>query len=67
MARVRSSKLENRSARLRLARRKKPYAVPILRGVSLLYRRNKVLLNSSRVTSFSCPKPPAYDQRPIEG
>ena len=41
MPRVRSSKLENRSARLRLARRKKPYAVPILRGVSLLYRRNK--------------------------
>jgi integrase len=39
--RVRSSKLENRSARLRLAHRKKPYAVPIMRGVHLLYRRNK--------------------------
>jgi integrase len=39
--RVRSSKLENRSARLRLARRKKPYSVPIERGVHLLYRRNK--------------------------
>jgi hypothetical protein len=39
--RVRSSKLEHRSARLRLARRKKPYPVPIMRGVHLLYRRNK--------------------------
>jgi integrase len=39
--RVRSSKLENRSARLRLARRKKPYSVPIMRGVHLLYRPNK--------------------------
>jgi len=39
--RVRSAKLENRSARLRLARRKKPYSVPIMRGVHLLYRRNK--------------------------
>jgi integrase len=39
--RVRSSKLENRSARLRLARRKKPYSQPIMRGVHLLYRRNK--------------------------
>jgi integrase len=39
--RIRSSKLENRSARLRLARRKKPYSVPIMRGVHLLYRRNK--------------------------
>jgi integrase len=39
--RVRSTKLENRSARLRLARRKKPYSVPIMRGVHLLYRRNK--------------------------
>src|SRR6516162_1528719 len=39
--RVRSSKLETRSARLRLARRKKPYSVPIMRGVHLLYRRNK--------------------------
>jgi hypothetical protein len=39
--RVRSSKLETCSARLRLARRKKPYSVPIMRGVHLLYRRNK--------------------------
>jgi integrase len=39
--RVRSSKLENRSARLRMARRKKPYSVPIMRGVHLLYRRNE--------------------------
>jgi integrase len=39
--RVRSSKLESRSARLRLPRRKKPYSVPIMRGVHLLYRRNK--------------------------
>jgi len=39
--RVRSAKLENRSARLRLARRKKPYSVPMMRGVHLLYRRNK--------------------------
>jgi hypothetical protein len=39
--RVRSAKLENRSARLRLTRRGKPYSVPIMRGVHLLYRRNK--------------------------
>src|SRR5262252_740531 len=39
--RVRSSKLENRSARLRLARRKKPYSTVIMRGVHLHYRRNK--------------------------
>jgi hypothetical protein len=39
--RVRSAKLETRSARLRLARRGKPYSVPIMRGVHLLYRRNK--------------------------
>jgi integrase len=38
---MRSSKLETRSARLRLARRKKPYSAPIARGVHLLYRRNK--------------------------
>jgi hypothetical protein len=38
---VRSSKLENRSARLRLPRRKKPYSVTIMRGMGLLYRRNK--------------------------
>ncbi len=31
--RVRSTKLENRSARLKLARRKKSYYVPIMRGV----------------------------------
>jgi hypothetical protein len=39
--RVRSSKLESRSQRLRLARRKKPYSVTIMRGVQLLYRRNE--------------------------
>jgi hypothetical protein len=39
--RVRSAKLETRSARLRLPRRKKPYSVTIMRGMSLLYRRNK--------------------------
>jgi integrase len=39
--RVRSAKLENRSARLRLPLRKKPYSKPIARGVLLLYRRNK--------------------------
>lgn len=39
--RVRSSRLETRSARLRLAIRGKPYSVPIMRGVHLLYRRNK--------------------------
>jgi hypothetical protein len=38
--RVRSSKLENRSARLRLARRRKPYYETIIRGVQLGYRRN---------------------------
>jgi hypothetical protein len=39
--RIRSKDLETRSTRLRLARRKKPYAVKIMRGVSLLYRRNE--------------------------
>jgi integrase len=39
--RVRSSKLENRSTRLRLPRRKKPHYVTIMRGVQLGYRRNK--------------------------
>jgi integrase len=39
--RTRSAKLENRSARLRLPLRKKPYSVVIMRGVHLLYRRNK--------------------------
>jgi integrase len=39
--RVRSKDLETRTARLRLARRKKPYAVKIMRGVYLLYRRNE--------------------------
>ncbi|MGY8679769.1 site-specific integrase [Bradyrhizobium sp. UFLA05-153] len=39
---ARHSTLENRSARLRLAVRFKPYAgVRLARGVSLLYRRNK--------------------------
>lgn len=38
---VRSTDLETRSARLRLARRKKPYAAKIMRGASLLYRRNE--------------------------
>jgi integrase len=39
--RIRSAKLETRSARLRLSIRKKPYAAKITRGVHLLYRRNK--------------------------
>ena len=39
--RVRSSKLESRSARLRLPRRKKPYSVPVLRGVHLHYRYSR--------------------------
>ena len=38
---VRSSKVETRSARLRLAIRKKPYFVKIARGLSLGYRRTK--------------------------
>ncbi|SHI11858.1 tyrosine-type recombinase/integrase [Bradyrhizobium erythrophlei] len=39
---VRHSALESRSARLKLAVRRKPYSGPSLaRGVSLLYRRNK--------------------------
>lgn len=38
---IRSSKLETRSARLRLAIRKKPYFVKIARGLSLGYRRTK--------------------------
>ncbi len=39
---VRHSTLESRSARLKLAVRRKPYSGPSLaRGVSLLYRRNK--------------------------
>ncbi len=41
--RVRSRDLETRSARLRLARRKKPYPAKIMRGVSLLYRRNETV------------------------
>jgi hypothetical protein len=41
MARVRSSKLDNRSTRLRLPRRKKSYYVTIMRGVQLGYRRNR--------------------------
>jgi hypothetical protein len=39
--RVRSRDLETRSAGLRLARRKKPYAAKIMRDVSLLCRRNE--------------------------
>ena len=41
--RVRPSKLETRSARLRLARRKEPYYETIMRGVQVGwgYRRNK--------------------------
>jgi hypothetical protein len=39
--RVRSTDLETRSGRLRLSIRKKPYAAKIMRGVHLLYRRNK--------------------------
>jgi hypothetical protein len=38
---VRSAKLDSRSARLRLGRRKKPYSVTIMRGVQLLYRRDE--------------------------
>src|SRR5437588_10920199 len=39
---VRHSALESRTARLKLAVRRKPYSGPSLaRGVSLLYRRNK--------------------------
>jgi integrase len=38
---IRSSKLETRSARLRLSIRKKPYFVKIARGLSLGYRRTK--------------------------
>ena len=38
---IRSADLETRSARLRLAVRKKPYAVQVGPGVHLLYRRNK--------------------------
>jgi hypothetical protein len=40
--RVRHSSLETRTARLKLAVRRKPYSGPSLaRGVALLYRRNK--------------------------
>jgi hypothetical protein len=39
---VRDSRLESRSARLRLAIRKKPYTGPaVARGIMLLYRRNQ--------------------------
>ena len=41
MAHVRSSNLESRTARLKLAVRKKPYKVRIARGIKLLYRRNE--------------------------
>jgi hypothetical protein len=40
---TRSPRFESRSARLKLAVRKKPYAGPSLaNGVTLLYRRNRV-------------------------
>jgi len=39
--RVRSKDLETRSSRLRLPIRPKPYAAKLMRGVHLLYRRNK--------------------------
>jgi integrase len=38
---VRAPQLENRTSRLRLAVRRKPYWIPIDRGVSIGYRRNK--------------------------
>jgi integrase len=41
MRRVRSTKLETRSARLRLPVRRKPYYVKLVRGISLGYRRTK--------------------------
>ena len=49
---VRNSLLESRSARLRLAPRRKPYSGPSLgRGMALLYRRNKT--NGSWVAKVS--------------
>jgi integrase len=39
--RIRSADFETRSARLRLAVRKKPYAVQVGPGIHLLYRRNR--------------------------
>jgi integrase len=41
MRKVRSAKLETRSARLRLAVRRKPYFVKLARGAALGYRRTK--------------------------
>jgi integrase len=41
MRKIRSAKLETRSARLRLAPRSKPYFVRLTRGVALGYRRTK--------------------------
>ena len=38
---IRSSDLETRTARLKLAVRKKPYTVSIARGIRLAYRRNQ--------------------------
>ena len=38
---IRSAKLETRSARLRLAVRGKPYFIKLARGIALGYRRNK--------------------------
>ena len=45
--RIRSGDLETRSSRLRLAVRKKPYAVGVGPGVHLLYRRNAKAGSSS--------------------
>jgi integrase len=41
--RIRNTKLETRTARLKLPVRKKPYFAPIGRGLSLGYRRNKTV------------------------
>ena len=38
--RIRSSLLETRTARLKLARRQKPYWIAVAPGISLGYRRN---------------------------
>ena len=38
---IRSPDLETRTARLKLAVRKKPYTVSIARGIRLAYRRNQ--------------------------
>lgn len=54
MARIRSSKLETPTARLRLPMRRKPYKIRIARGVTLGYRRNK------RAGSWSVEVRPAH-------